>query len=66
MSATNVRDFAFVLSDKFQVLRGKAGETELIYYHYADEKAQEIQKGIDKAKEEMVAEAYKEEVTTMR
>ena len=41
VSATNVRDFAFVLSDKFQVLRGKVGETELIYYHYADEKAQE-------------------------
>jgi len=37
MSATNVRDFAIVLSEKFTVLRAESGGKELLYYYYADE-----------------------------
>ena len=39
MSATNVRDFALVLSSEYRVLKAQAGETELLYYYYADENA---------------------------
>ncbi len=41
MSATNVRDFALVLSKNYRVLRQKVGETQLAYYYYADEEAEE-------------------------
>ncbi|MBR2623380.1 MAG: M1 family metallopeptidase [Clostridia bacterium] len=37
MSATNVRDFALVLSEKFRVTTTKCGDTTLAYYYYADE-----------------------------
>ena len=35
--ATNVRDFALVLCKNFRDERAKVGETELVYYYYADE-----------------------------
>ncbi len=41
MSATNVRDFALVLSEKYRVLRADIGKTELIYYYYADKTPRE-------------------------
>ncbi len=34
--ATNVRDFALVLSKDFRIERVKEGKTELAYYYYAD------------------------------
>ena len=37
MSATNVRDFALVLSEDYHVLKHRVGETELLYYYYQDE-----------------------------
>ena len=37
VSADSVRDFACVLSDKFRLLQSKIGDTELLYYYYADE-----------------------------
>ena len=37
MSATNVRDFAMVLSEKFRVTTTKVGETTLSYYYYQDQ-----------------------------
>jgi aminopeptidase N len=40
MYATNVRDFAMVLSEKFHVLTAKEGNTELFYYYCKDEDAQ--------------------------
>lgn len=40
MSATNVRDFALVLSEKYRVLHAVSGKTELYYYYYADKNAQ--------------------------
>ncbi len=40
-SATNVRDFALVLSEKYRVSRLSVGDTELAYYHYADPSADE-------------------------
>ena len=39
MSATNVRDFALVLSENYRVLKTWAGDTELLYYYYKDEDA---------------------------
>ncbi len=39
MSATNVRDFALVLSNDYRVLKTQAGDTELLYYYYKDEDA---------------------------
>lgn len=41
MYASNVRDFAMVLSDKFRTATGEANGKELYYYYYADEKPQE-------------------------
>ncbi len=41
MSATNVRDFAMVLSSEYEILAKKSGNTEILYYYYADEKPQE-------------------------
>ena len=37
MSATNVRDFALVLSEKFRITTTKHGDTTLAYYYYDDE-----------------------------
>ena len=37
MSATNVRDFVIVLSEKFTILRAESGGKELLYYYYDDE-----------------------------
>ena len=37
MSATNVRDFALVLSEKFRVTTTKCGDTTLAYYYYQDD-----------------------------
>lgn len=38
--ARAVRDFAMVLSDKFEVLTQKVGDTEVKYYYYQDENAE--------------------------
>ena len=38
--AKKVRDFAFVLSKKFKVLTAYCGETEISYYYYNDENAE--------------------------
>jgi len=35
-TAKNVRSFAFVLSEKFKILKGNVGETEINYYFYDD------------------------------
>lgn len=37
MYATNVRDFAIVLSENYRIASTKSGETTLSYYYYADE-----------------------------
>ncbi len=37
----SARSFAFVLSEKFKVLREKAGDTEILYYYYDDETPEE-------------------------
>ncbi len=39
--ATNVRDFAMVLSESYRVLTAQSGETSIAYYYYADEAPQE-------------------------
>ena len=36
ISAENVRDFCFVLSDKFSVIEGNAGKTKVKYFYYGD------------------------------
>lgn len=38
--ANNVRDFAFVLSDKFKVLSEKVNDTTVNYYYYQDEQSE--------------------------
>ena len=40
MYATNVRDFAIVLGEKFRVLQKEVQGTTLSYYYYADDNAQ--------------------------
>ncbi len=50
MSATNARDFALVLSEKYRVLSVKEGDTEVSYYYYDDENAQ---KSLDVAVESL-------------
>lgn len=40
ITASNVRDFAFVLSDKFSVITEKVQDTEVSYYYYDDENPQ--------------------------
>ncbi len=48
LNASAVRDFALVLSDKFQVISGKAGDVNVSYYYYEDEHAKDsLQAGID-------------------
>lgn len=48
LNARAVRDFAMVLSDKFKVISGKAGDVEVKYYYYNDEHAEaSLQAGID-------------------
>lgn len=37
MSATNVRDFAIVLSDRFEMIESRAGDVAVRYYYYNDE-----------------------------
>ena len=41
VSATNVRDFAFTLSEKYKILQTECGGTTLFYYYYKDERASE-------------------------
>ena len=38
----NARSFAFVLSDKFEVISEKIGDTEIFYYGYDDENPEDI------------------------
>lgn len=46
--AKTVRDFAFVLSKKFNVISKKAGNTTVFYYYYDDETADaSLQAGVD-------------------
>lgn len=40
MKAENVRDFAMVLSDKFEVISKTVGDTKVMYYYYNDEQSQ--------------------------
>ena len=48
IQALAVRDFAFVLSDKFNVIKAKAGDVEVKYYYYDDEHAHDsLQAGVD-------------------
>lgn len=37
LRAENVRDFCFVLSDKFNIIEGNAGKTKVKYFYYDDE-----------------------------
>ena len=41
VSATNVRDLALVLSDKFKVFSKEVNGKKLFYYYYADKRAEE-------------------------
>ena len=41
MYATNARDFALVLAENYRVAKAMAGDTELLYYYYADETPQD-------------------------
>ena len=48
ITAKVVRDFAFVLSKKFDVISKKAGDTTVYYYYYDDENSQKsLQAGVD-------------------
>lgn len=48
IEAKAVRDYAFVLSDKFNVVSGKAGDTTVNYYYYNNQYPSEgLQAGID-------------------
>ena len=48
IKANVVRDFAFVLSKKFQVISAKAGDTTVYYYYYDDENFEKsLQAGVD-------------------
>ncbi len=47
-TAQTVRDFAFVLSDKFEVLSSKAGDVAINYFYFNDKNAkQNLQVGVD-------------------
>ena len=47
-SAKLVRDFALVLSDKFEVISGKVGNTKVEYYYFLDDDAKKsLQAGLD-------------------
>lgn len=49
--ATAVRDFAFVMSKKFEVISQKTGDTTVMYYYYNDENAEEsLKAGVDSIK----------------
>ena len=51
IEANAVRDFAFVMSKKFEVITGKVFNTEVHYYFYDDENANKnLQAGIDAIK----------------
>ncbi len=39
--AKNVRDFAMVLSEKFEVLTKQVGNTKVMYYYYSDKQSQD-------------------------
>lgn len=48
ISAQVVRDFAFVMSKKFEVISAKAGDTTVYYYYYEDENADKsLQSAVD-------------------
>ncbi len=48
MSAKVVRDFAIVVSDKFQMIEGTAGDTRVMYYYYDEDTPQDsLQTAID-------------------
>ncbi len=40
-TAQNARDFAVVLCEEYRLLTARVGDTEMLYYYYADEKAEE-------------------------
>ncbi len=49
--AKTVRDFAFVMSKKFEVISDKVGDTTVFYYYYNDDNAkQSLQAGVDAIK----------------
>ncbi len=41
VSATNVRDLALTLSEKYKILQSQSGDTTISYYYYADKRAEE-------------------------
>lgn len=48
ISALCVRDFAIVMSDKFEIASEKVGDTTVMYYYYDDEKfADNLKAGVD-------------------
>ncbi len=49
MSATNVRDFAMVLSAEYDLITAQEGDTLLEYYYYADEEAEETLRAAQEA-----------------
>lgn len=51
IKALAVRDFAFVLSDKFEVVAEKIGDVEVKYYYYDDENySQSLKSAVDSIK----------------
>lgn len=51
ITAKAVRDYAFVLSEKFQVISAEYEHTTIYYYYYEDENAQKsLQAGVDAIK----------------
>ena len=51
ITANAVRDFAFVLSEKFSVISDKVGKTTINYFYYDDEKPQKsLKAGVDAIK----------------
>ncbi len=48
IEAKMVRDFALVLSDKFEIISSKAGDTSVYYYYFDDENAENsLNAGVD-------------------
>ncbi len=49
MSATNVRDFAIVLSENYRLLSKTVGDTQVNYFYYADERAEDSLLAVEEA-----------------
>ncbi len=49
MSALSVRDFALVLSKEYKSLRKEVGDTQLLYYYYADEEPEKTFAAIEES-----------------